>query len=331
MVADGRSNDLGRVELIIDQLIGQVVVNESRLIYSVRLCKELPTIPTVPTQDRITLNSNTGGDSAVILLDARRPQGCVNDEVQRTDRTAFVSNVLSNGSCNSEVAVFSDDNAMTIESPVRVWTDPLGDLLKINTGPILQVPTTVWVMRGNFAATQTRVQADFARANALYNTMNCGISFSEPVINNATGDPDTAGLINAACPSGSDLRTRIGFTNGRLNIYYLNDPAGSRGWWCGNNTIIIGSSADNETLTHEIGHAFSLGHTNGIPGIGGNNIMITGGTGRNFFTIGQCFRCNVNNNSTLNTNRVRIGLTRACPDGTTSPICPQLAFDVTPR
>ena len=55
--------------------------------------------------------------------------------------------------------------------------------------------------------------------------------------------------------------------------------------------------------------------------------MITGGTGRNSITKGQGFRCNINASSTMNTNGTRAGLTRNCPDATTSATCPSLALN----
>jgi hypothetical protein len=325
--ADRDANDSRKVSLIVEQMVGQVVVNESRLIYFVSSCSS-PALREI--DDRISLIGNASSDNAVIMFDARRAGGCVKDEIQRTTGAVSVGSVLSNSGCNSNAAVFSDDNAMAFFTPVSVWSDPLGDLLTLDLMPMWQVPTTVWVMRGPFAATRARVLADFARANELYNKMNCGISFSAPVINDATADSDTPGLLNATCPDGNLLRTRIGFTNGRLNIYYLNLSVG-RGWWCEDNTILIGSGADNESLTHEFGHAFSLWHSNGIAGIGGNNVMSGGGGGRNYFTIGQCFRCNVEYNSTLNSNAIRTGTKKDCPDENASPSCPKLRFDVTPR
>jgi len=238
--------------------------------------------------------------------------------------------VLSNGACPSEVISFSDDDAMQLTENVNAWTDSTGDLLKSDMTPdLLQAPLTVWVMQGPFATTQGRANNDVTRASQQYNTMNCGVGFTATV-NNATANINTAALLNSNCNQAANLRTQIGFTNNQLNVYYLNNP-GARGWWCGNNTIIIGQTADNESLAHEIGHAFTLAHTNTVAGMSAINLMVTGGLNRNNITEGQCFRCNVNQNSTLNTNGVRNGPTRNCPDGTTSVACPALTLDATPN
>ncbi len=281
--------------------------------------------------DSIRVANNLGNDNTVVLLDGRRSSGCVNDEIWRIIDTSNVGNVLSNGPCNSEVIVFSDDDAMRLVAPVNIWTDSTGNTLTVDLTPdLLRERGTFWIMQGPFANTQARAVNDIARANQLYNTMNCGIGFQTIAINNSTQDPDTAALLNANCAQAANLRNQIGFTAGQLNVYYLNKP-GARGWWCGNNTIIIGATADNESLAHEFGHALSLGHTNNIAGIPNTNLMVTGGTGRNSITEGQCFRCNVNTGSTLNANGVRTEPTRNCPDGTTNNTCPDLALDVTPE
>lgn len=322
--------DAGRAELLIEQLLGNTVVNEFRILYVIRWCLTSSQV-VIPTTDQIDLDNNAGNDNAVVLLDGRRSSGCADDEVWRGNDKIDVNNVLAPGGCNCEVAVFSDDDAMQLIENVNAWTDSVGDLLRVDLTPdLLQMPVTIWVMHGPFAATQALVINDMARANQLYNSMNCGIGFQTAAINDVTTDPNTAGLIDANCTKAADLRNQIGFINNNLNVYYVRNP-GARGWWCGNNTILIGSGADNESLAHEIGHALSLGHTNAVAGIPGTNLMVTGGVGRNSITEGQCFRCNVNTNSRLNLNGVRAGATRNCPDGTTNDRCPDLSLDIVPK
>lgn len=330
--SEAARRDTARFELSIEQLSAGVVVNEFRFNAHFRPCRRLP------PGDNIDVNNNTGGDSTVTLLDARNGSGvCVDDQVLRGSDIINVGSALSNGGCNSEIAVFSDDNAMLMLTPVNSWTDALGNLVPANLTPLLNAPVNIWIMRGPFANTQARAGTDMARANALYNTMNCGIGMTAAPLTDSTGDPDTPGLLNADCDSAADLRSRIGFVTGRLNVYYLNDP-GARGWWCGDNTVIVGAGADNESLAHEYGHAFSLGHSNevdhngdGASDFASNNLMWTGGTGRNTITEGQCFRCNMNTGSTLNGNGVRSGPTRSCGDAAVSATCPWLALDATPN
>jgi hypothetical protein len=183
--------------------------------------------------------------------------------------------------------------------------------------------------------------------------MNCGLAVQATVVD-ATANPSAPGLLTRKCSQAGSLRQQIGFAPGQINVYYIGDvkreeppPGGGtdsvRGAMCGLvlssppgdanwNTILVSTLyKDAETLAHEIGHAFSLGHANLVSGMPATNVMYGTGMGRNSFTEGQCFRVNVNKNSALNLNGVRTGPMRMCADGTTSPTCPPLTLDVDPN
>jgi hypothetical protein len=324
-LADARSREATAV-LSVTQLHGRFLVREFSVRYTIRVCPSL-----APPSDSIRLSNNIGSDQAVALLDARRSTGCVNDEVGRGTVNIDKGSVLSNLACRSEVAVFSDDNAVAFRIGVTAWNASLGNVLPVPLQALVREAVTYWILEGPFATTQARVNADAARANQLYNQMNGGIGFNTTAVNNATADTDTPDLLDADCGNAQALRDDIGFTNGQLNVYYNRDP-NARGWWCGNDTIIVGAGADNESLSHEFGHAFTLGHTNSVSGIPTTNLMRTGGTGRNMITIGQLFRTSIDGASRINVHGLRPGgVTRSCPDGTTSDACPDLALDVIPR
>lgn len=326
---------VAELKFSVEQMIGSYVVNEYIFVGSIRLCYDFEP---VPRNDTVDLNNNALADNAVVLLDGRRTNGCVNDEVWRGTNIINVANVLQKNTCTAETIVFSDDDAMQLRENVNIWTNAAGDKQIVDQTPdLLQMPVTVWVMQGTFANTQTRVTNDLARAVQMYNDMNCGITFQTAAINDEVNNANTAGLINANCSQANNLRNNIGFTNNNLNVYYLNNP-GARGWWCGNNTIIIGAGADNESLAHEFGHAFTLQHTNNLDtnGDGTNdfantNLMVTGGTGRTTITEGQCFRSNVNPTSYVNDSGIRTAPTRTCNSTTISSACPDMALDAVPN
>lgn len=308
-------------KLSVRQFLGRFSVREYAVRYTIRACPQ-------PASDSIDLSKNTANDSAIALLDARRSSGCLNDEVWRGNASLNVGSVLSNpqSACSSEVAVFSDDNAVAFGKDVTAWTDPLGDVLSIELQPLVREAVTYWVLEGGFAATKIRVDADAKRANQLFNQMNGGIGFNTTAINDATADADADDLLNADCNQAAALRSNIGFTTGQLNVYY--NGGSVRGWWCGSDTLIVGGTADNETLAHEFGHALSLGEANIVT----TNLMTSGGTGRNTITIGQLFRTSINKASRVNVHGLRPGgVMRNCPDKQTSDACPDLALDVIPR
>lgn len=321
--------DVGSVEISIDQLLGPVVVNEYRLLYRIHWC--WPFRP----RDRIRLDNNASSDQAVVLLDANRIGGCVNDEVRRGSGFIGVGSVRANGSCRSEVAVFSDDDAMRLVPNVNLWTDSLGDVLPVDLTPNrLMAPLSVWLTRANAAATAA---ADVANANLLYNVNNSGIGFAAAT-QDLSGNQNAVTTIGTGCANAAAVQASNFFTPGRLNVYYVNGAF--TGVNCGLNRNIqyVGTTANNQTLAHEFGHSFSLGHTNGLAGFPLVNVMIGGGQNRTHFSEGQSFRMNVNCFSTLNGNGVRTGPVRNCPDSLagncpagTDAHCPALATDVTPK
>ena len=317
---------LGEVDFSIEQRLGQIPVREFRGFVTWEKC-ELGGSGGA-SEDWIRLQNMTT-DRATVLLDGRRNTGCVDDEVNRAQPDSGLGNVLSAASCNSEVVVLSQNRAMQLLTPVTTWTDQPTDTQFVNMTPVIQAPVTLWLV-----APQTQAQAnnDVVRANQFYNAMQCGIGLGPVTVNNAANNPNAQNLLNSTCANAANLNNQIGFTQNQLNVYYVNAAGGSRGWSCGNNTIIVAASiADNETLSHELGHALSLGHTNNVVGMPATNVMVTGGTNRNSITTGQCFRCNANSNSALNANGNRTGSTRACPDATTSAACPSLILDVLPK
>ena len=331
------AKDAGKIEVTIEQLRGEFVVNEARFAYTFSGCPPLRV-----AGDRIDLNNNISDDRAVILLDARNGAGvCVDDQIWRGTDIINVASVLSNGPCNSEVAVFSDDNAMKFLTPVNIWTDPQTDTLRVGLDPILEAPVAVWLVTGG---TLARAQGDIANANLLYNTNNVGIAF------NATFQDVSANLIavNAVTSLGNTSQTICGnvaniqasafFTPNRLNVYYVNSAFTGVNCTANPSIQLVGTTANNQTLAHEFGHSFSLvpiagGHTNGLPGFDATNIMQGGGAGRTHFSEGQAFRMNLNNTSTINVNGVRTGPVRNpdCAPLTTSNICPRLALNAAPK
>jgi len=343
-VAPARDGSPRQVDarILIEQLIGEIVVNERVIMYRLRRC---PRPPIVWPTDQIDLNNNAAMDNAVVFLDARRASGCVNDEINRGIDIFSVGSVLSNQTCRSEVAVFSDDDAVQLVENVTAWSDPLGDLLPVNMTPDRwQPPIDVWITR---AALQARSQNEVAQADLLINTNHGGIDVLAnvtaqplPTNANATTIDNTAGNVwnTGACNVGAITGNPAIFTANRLNVYFVNQAF--TGWWCPqSNVIAIGTTAQPETLAHELGHAFTLAHTDGVDynADGANdfpntNIMWPGGVGRTTFTEGQCFRMTLNPTSMLNVNGVRtVGPTRNCPDATLSSACPWVALDAVPN
>jgi hypothetical protein len=342
----------GAFDFSVEQFVGLVRVNEIQFRYRIIDCRRPPLTP-LSAPDVVRLDYNASNDNGIVLLDARRDIGCVNDEVWRGTGSIPIGNALTNSTCRSEVIVFSNHSAVQLLlSSVTAWTDTAGDLLPVPLTPLLQMPVAIYVVRGPFTGTGGSGYGDaasdhVARANDLYGPMNCGLAL-QPVIVDATGNPNASSLLVGKCSQAASLRQQIGFAPGKLNVYYISDvlredtSTSVRGATCGLvltsptpddwNTILVSTLyADAETLAHEVGHALSLAHTNTNPDVPATNLMNGAGTGRNSLTEGQCFRVNVNPRSALNVNGPRTGPTRSCPDTVTSPECPALSLDVNPN
>jgi hypothetical protein len=311
------------------QLRRGYIVNRFSTHWIVGICPQL-------FEDTIKTSNNIGGDSAVILADYRKA-GCENDVLHRTTGSVGIGNAVTNGACNSEVSVFSDDNAMSFQPGVNTWTGAIGDIHKVALKPVITVPVTVWVARAGAVAAATD---DMANANLLYNQNNVGVQF-DATINDVSGDPNAVATIGGTagdCATAGALAGTAFHTADTLNIYYVNGAFTGVNCGANRNVNFLGTIANIASLPHEIGHAYSLrpsasgGHVNNLPGFGNDNIMFAGGPAtRSNFTVGQAFRLNVSDISMLNVNGDRTDPTRSCPPLTTDALCPDLALDSLPH
>ena len=327
---DAKADDAdGGVDIV--QLKRDFVINRFSTHYVVFPC------PQLAVEDTIKTSNNIGGDQEVILADYRKAAGCQDDVLHRTATSVGIGNALLNGSCNSEVSVFSDDNAMSFQPGVTTWTNAIGDVHKVALKPVITAPLTIWLARAGANANATD---DAANANLLYNQNNVGVQF-DVTVNDVSGDPNAVATIGGTagdCNTAGALAGTPFHTADTINVYYVNGAFTGVNCGANRNVNFIGTIANIASLPHEIGHAYSLrpsasgGHVNGLPGFGNDNIMFAGGPAtRSNFTVGQAFRLNVSDISMLNVNGDRTAPTRSCPPLTTDALCPDLALDSLPH
>lgn len=288
----------------------------------------------LPPQDQITLANQTGSDSATVLLDGWRTACDVDDEVHRG--SGRVGNMQPGTNCTSEVAVFAAENAMQLMTPVTTWTNASTDVVTVSMTTLLNLPLTAWVLTG--LAADPVVNA--SRADAVYNSMQAGISFHNVDVR----DYHTQAAITvASCEHLETLKATYAPVASRLNAYYVLTvttdeivngvpvPKPVSGKWCeGDPNIILMGSWATETLAHELGHAFSLQHSDSWATA--DNLMIKSSNPRSTLTTGQVFRVNVDNTSWLKQNSLGTALARPCPNSQSSTArCPAITFDVQPK
>jgi hypothetical protein len=326
---------VGSVEIVMEQSLSDsdFIVNEMVFVVFFRRC--ISKLADIVVEDSIDLRSNDGDDDAVVLFDGRRSSGCVDDEIHRGSDVVQLANVLSDGNCNAEFTVFSDnDRATLVDSATPPWKDTTPDLVVTELDDMHAMPITVWLVDTNNAVLtnfQTAAQNHINTAVQVFNDTNSGITFqvnTVQVANNA----DVATVQNTLqtvidtlqCNTGNITGNANLFNGGQINVYYAAAQwNGINGFACGDDFIAM-TPATPETLAHEIGHSLSLEHY----AAANTNIMWRFGiAGRNNFTIGQVFRMNLNSTSSMNTLNVRSGATRNCPDNTTNATCPAITLD----
>lgn len=302
--------------------------------------------------DVIRFRRLKAGERANVIVDGLAAAGCVNDEphailVAVTGPVDISIGNMTPGPCRSEIATFAIDHAMRLVAP-RPVTTRAGDVVPVDTPPRLKVPLTIRILQTPFMDWRQKAAEEIAHASFLYNVNAGGVMFSPINFVDMTTTAGASAVLFNDCFNVSSF-TSLGFTGGRLNVYYTNQlgTTTARGHYCRDdnpNVILIPTTfAELDTLAHELGHGFSLDHTNAIdpmtglslptprPGLAPDNLMLTKVSNRSTLTNGQVFRANTNSNSMLNKNRVRSGSTRACPDTVASDSCPALALDLVPK
>jgi len=298
---------------------------------------------TFDNNDYINLHNKIGEDKAVVMLDSMSVESCINDRVYQqtgTGNTLTLPNIQPNvDECKSEVAIFSEDNAMYFDDSLN-WAMSNNERYDAHLTETLELPVTLWIYDSSLLNTAL---ADIEYANSNLNANKAGIKMVV-IIQDVTGNQDALDAVNhvieeTPCYNQPALRRSDYFIKNRLNIYYVYEALPSVGYNCGQypNITVIGTLAKTDTLAHEMGHAFSLDHVddedydkNRIVDLSPANMMWPGSITRSNFTISQVFRMNINIQSIINTNGIRTGITRECIDKDISKQCPWIAVDVLP-
>ena len=328
-----------QADVLIDQLLGDVVVNEFRLKATFRSCSGPQAM--LRACDEVNLRNNRGNDSSVVLLDGRRGGECQDDQLLRASASAPVGDVeQATSDCNSEIEVFSAGDAMAMHAPENTWKDGCGDTVNVDLRPPLQVPVSVWLVRRKAAP---EAAAAMAHAREVYHRNKTGIAFTTRVVDISNRIQATRAT-TGGCKSVNSLRQSAFYEPKHINVYYVDKPWPVSAFYTGQNcknhreVIFIGPAANVATLAHEFGHAFSLfggkkemGHTEDVEGFDDDNVMAGGGSpSRSHLSLGQAFRFNVDPRSWLNVKSLRSGPTHPCParqPAEPDSRCPRLQLD----
>jgi hypothetical protein len=263
-------------------------------------------------------------------------ENLVCDTIQKSSHSATIllgKNFVPPGECPATLVVFSENNAIKFVNPFtppEITTSAL-DEIPVDLDSIHKMKVSIWVaacesepgkecdeapgLQGEACQEESNIICEEARqeieiTNMILKNQRAGIEleYSE-ILDISCGPNDEPGCkeVQSVCPPPDD---RVFFTSDSLNIYYVRTGTGSDQIchctaadlaYCILNgisqTIYLTSYGTSpKTLTHEVGHAFSLGHIDKS-----RNIMKAGtDNNRCRFLDGQRFRMSVYEVSLLN-------------------------------
>jgi hypothetical protein len=281
---------------------------------------------------------NTSTTDIGALVDGIKQSSAVNDEgYVGLDLGSFfnalfpivpLDNFVDAGGAN-EIIGFAHRRPPVLVQNIP-WT-AVNDAVDVVFEDEYRIPVTVWIVQGPFDTVAAVAANGNVSTSMIWAEERQGVAFSSFDIVDATDNPDAAQFVDFDCSKADDMRSLIGFTPDVVNIYYVNTvefgtgPATWNGVWCGGSDIIaMGRNTSGPLLCHEIGHAFSLGHTYPDPNFDDTNVMDPHSSVRQYLTEAQTFRAVFHSSSAVNRiYDVRAGeVTRDCPHATSSFVCP---------
>jgi hypothetical protein len=276
------------------------------------------------------------------LVDGVKGQSAVNDErYTGLDMGAFLNalfpiipldNFVSTGSAN-EIIAFGQRRPPELVEDVP-WTAGSNTIDATFDDEYL-IPVHVWVVQGPFDDVWSVALEASVTTSMIWAEEGQGIVFESFVSHDATEDPDAGPFLDFQCAyDGETIKTSIGHVPGAVNVYYVNrvdfgqGPSSTSGVWCyGNRVMAMGRNTSDHLLTHELGHAFSLGHTNGDPvHFDTTNVMYNFSSNRRYLTEGQTFRSVYDSRSAINAiYELRVGeVMRDCSHDVFDLDCPAI-------
>jgi hypothetical protein len=287
--------------------------------------------PPPPVEDKVSMTGRFGNVNPAVLISGRYKTSEGRKEcrwwVSYTSSTATISNIgnwIGNAiwdSCDSEVAVFSENGAAELVKPESRWSNGT-DSLDFSVGAPINVPTTVWVIYADtdYADEKAEIEGEFALANSILAGSRCGIELGPVVYYDRTAALADPGQDLGCASIESTFKPRVGYHPNKMNVYIVkaliaDERAGVACTAESDNVIVLDQGRSDTVLVHEYGHWFDLGHTTtkGMPLVNPRNIMaVTGTVPRDMLTAGQCYRANFSKDSYLNKQGLRDGKQKHC-------------------
>jgi hypothetical protein len=276
--------------------------------------------------DRIDFSNPAATYEIGVIIDGARSGSDVNDEVETVAPGSDLTVTNLEAGTNNEIVVFQRERMVTVQS--APWTSG-DDEITVSQSGEQGIAVAIWYLKVAF----NRSVAACARMAQIWHDECMGLKLSSVEFHQEAVGKIADRLLSfdcsgPGCSEGADLLAALEAASappvdGMLNLYYVDTvnfgsgSSGSNGVWCGNNTIVLGSTAKPDLMVHETGHAFALDHTDGRAGFSATNVMWSVSTTRAYFTEGQTFRAHLDEDSAINATYVLRGTsatTRTCGD-----------------
>ncbi len=258
-------------------------------------------LASIACNDSVQLTNNSTSENG-LLVDGRDGTGNFNDKKFISAAATIDVVSIDASAASNEVIAFTNHRPPAIVQNVP-WTSSF-EQIAVPYANKMKLAVKVWILHGPFNTTKTTAINACITTSNIWNSERMGLDFSTFEIIDATGDAQAATYLDFTCTQQAGIKTDIGFTAGRINIYYVRtvDGGADRGQACqiGSDFVAMASGSGSELMSHELGHCFSLQHVDGDSNFDQTNIMHPASNTRQFVTEGQLFRAHLRTNSAIN-------------------------------
>jgi hypothetical protein len=287
--------------------------------------------------DRVTLVKVPLGEEWGLLISGTTASGPVNHRVAVGTGTELeLENFRTGPNAEDELIAVTRERALKLVEGVP-WSDEEGDLVEVEFGPAIEIPLTLWIVKGPFDEAYDHVAEHLLTLVSLWQQERVGVRLKVDVeVVDATGNSKAGFFHDFDCSDRQDLEQAIGSRVRRINVYRVDTVNGSsfsaEACAFGSGFAALGRSTGSDLLVHEIGHGFGFEHPDGLDGFDGDNVMAAASSTREFLTEGQTFRAHVDPHSVINSLLgARAGEpVRSCPHAAASASCLPLATRIWP-
>jgi hypothetical protein len=237
-----------------------------------------------------------------------------------------------------EASAFGGRHAPTLRS-VDWATAP--NIVEVAVAPKVPIALSVWIVKGPFAQQKQKALNDVAQTESTYASERLGVFFNIVEVLDVTANSKAASYFNFDCSQmGAMQKDLLGPHAQRINVYYVDQVnvngtyATTNGNACsiGGSFVAMGSASGGTLLSHEIGHALALTHTDELSAslksaFDITNVMWSFSSNRGYLTEGQTLRAHLSKASFLNISpgKPRLGEpVRDCGAEVASRACPSI-------